>query len=652
MSPLTVSQFLDPETISFDLAIFDEASQVRTEDAVGAIYRCRELVLCGDNRQLPPTNFFEQGMSEEFDEDAEDAFDIFESVLDECAALGMTQGWLKWHYRSRHESLIAFSNNQFYNNRLVTFPCAIDKDPQLGVQFVFVPDGIYDRGGARNNVQEAKKVVELVMDHFQHFPGKSLGVVAFSIAQANTIEDIIEQQRKEHPELENHFKEDPLEGFFVKNLESVQGHERDVLVFSIGYARDQQGRLTMHFGPLNHEGGERRLNVAVTRAREKVIVVSSIQAADFDLSAKLPPGVLELQRYLDYAERGKEALNIEASILGEYESPLEADVASEIRAFGYNLVPQVGCSYYRIDIGVLNPTQPGHFILGVECDGATYHSSYTARDRDRLRQEVLEKLGWKIHRIWSPDWVTRRETEVRRLREAIEQARSLSPAKTQERALQQPDSTEKSVTTQVNLKLITQSHSDSSDPSTRWAIPYKICKLRIRPQFGVEFHDPSSTRVLAQMLQEVTNVEGPVHIDIAASRLADAWGLRRVGERMMIAIGQALVRLTSVRRQGDFLWPSNPEFKLKVRRPDSSDPSTVRDIEQIPIEEIELAFINILYDALSLPRDSLLTQVAKIFGFERMGDKIQIELGKVLDGLMYGGRIVDKGGRLSLGVTS
>jgi len=645
MSPLTVSQFLDPAQITFDLVIFDEASQVRSEDAVGSIYRGRQIVVCGDNKQLPPTAFFDLAMSDEFDEDAEEPFDIFDSILDECIALGMPDGWLRWHYRSRHESLIAFSNRQFYDNRLVTFPSSVDEDPRLGIKFVYVPDGIYDRGGKRDNVREAEKVVELVANHFRQYPEKSLGIVAFSIAQANTIEDHIERFRKENQEFESFFTEDRLEGFFVKNLENVQGDERDVLIFSVGYAKDQQGRLTMHFGPVNKEGGERRLNVAVTRAREKVIVVSSIRASDLDLSATQAPGVLQFYKYLDYAERGREALDIGFPRLDEYGSPLEAEVAAEIRALGYEVVPQVGCSGYRIDMGVLDPARPGRFILGVECDGATYHSSYTARDRDRLRQEVLEKLGWRIHRVWAPDFVTRRDTEVRRLREAIEQARMPSIT-TQTETPKKEDEAFEPLVTKVN----TPSPNNFGD-FISWAIPYKACIPRMRFPRRLDFYDARAIGILTQMLQEVVNVEGPVHIEIAAQRLAQAWGLRRAGSRMMAAVHNAcryLVRSGGLKMHENFLWPVNITFQLKVRRPNPDQPATERSIQYIPQEEIELAFVNVLREALSSPRDALLTQVARIFGFERMSQQIQTSLEENLSQLIQHGRIVDKGGRLSV----
>lgn len=434
MSPLSVSQYLHPEVFKFDLIIFDEASQIFTEDAVGAILRGSQIVIAGDRKQLPPTNFFRasEGDDDTYDEeDDEQSSANYESVLDECSVILpiIPNPFLKWHYRSRHESLIAFSNCNFYQNKLVTFPSAEFNGKDCGVNFIHVPDGIYDRGGKRNNIQEAIKVVETVFEHFKLYPEKSLGVVAFSQTQMETIDDEIELYLKKYPEFKDFFKEHRLEGFFVKNLENVQGDERDVIIFSIGYGRDKDGRIMMNFGPINKPGGEKRLNVAVTRAREKVVVISSIKAVDIDLKRTSAEGVRQLYYYLDYAERGESALNLRTSFQeGESESPFETSVANEVKNLGYNVVHQVGCSGYRIDIGVIDPSQPGRFLLGVECDGATYHSAATARDRDRLRQEILENLGWNIYRIWSPDWMNKKDGEIRRLKEALEKAKK-SPIK-------------------------------------------------------------------------------------------------------------------------------------------------------------------------------------------------------------------------------
>lgn len=378
MSPISVSQFLNPERLHFDLVIFDEASQICPEDAVGSVYRGKQLIVAGDDQQLPPTAFFQQAMAEEYDwEDISDEeFAVFDSILKECSSIGLPARMLRWHYRSKHESLIAFSNRQFYESKLITFPSAWAKYEHLGIKFVYVPDGVYDRGGKRDNRREAEVVTDLVFEHFARYPEKTLGVVAFSISQMTAIEDEVEQRVRSKQEFERFFKDGRLEGFFVKNLENVQGDERDVMIFSIGYGKDQQRRSTMNFGPLNKPGGERRLNVAVTRAREKVMLVSSIRAADIDLSKTQAPGVLQLYRYLDYAERGEAALELTHPQGGEPESDLESDVAGEIRRLGYDVVHQIGCSGYRIDLGVVDPAEPGRFLLGVECDGATYHSAY------------------------------------------------------------------------------------------------------------------------------------------------------------------------------------------------------------------------------------------------------------------------------------
>ena len=283
MSPISVSQFLPPDS-KFDLVLFDEASQLVPEDAIGAIYRGKTLVVAGDNKQLPPTSFFQKNLIDDVDWDelSDDDIEVFDSILDECLGIGLPVKTLRWHYRSKHEELIAFSNHRFYDDTMITFPAAKNQTDSLGVKLVHVADGIYDRGGKRNNLNEAEKVADLVFEHFKNYPKKTLGVVTFSIAQMDAVEEAIERRLKEQPDFEQFFKEDRLEGFFVKNLENVQGDERDVIFFSVGYGYDQQGQMTMNFGPLNKPGGERRLNVAVTRAREKVVLITSIKGSDID----------------------------------------------------------------------------------------------------------------------------------------------------------------------------------------------------------------------------------------------------------------------------------------------------------------------------------------------------------------------------------
>ncbi len=427
MSPLAVSQYVDPNVIHFDALIFDEASQLRTEDVVSAIIRSDQVIVIGDRKQLPPTSFFSTGESEEeIDDDHDDA--SYESILDECSNF-MFSYMLKWHYRSRDERLIAFSNRHFYDSQLVTFPNPIS-NPDLGICFEYVPDGVYDRGGRRDNQREARVVAQLALDHVQRISDQSLGIIAFSEAQADAIQEQIEILGKDNPNLEEFCRDDSSQ-FFLKALENVQGDERDVILLSVGYARDAQGKLSLNFGPLNKQGGERRLNVAITRAKSKITLVSSIRAGDIDLTRTQSEGVRVLRDYLEYAASGGERLQGN-SYTGDlhFDSPFEEDVYYTLSQHPflqeeYTIRTQVGCSGYRIDLAIAHNNYPGQFLLGIECDGASYHSSPTARDRDRLRQQVLERLGWKIHRIWSTNWFRNKPNQVNLLVENIKKIQQM-----------------------------------------------------------------------------------------------------------------------------------------------------------------------------------------------------------------------------------
>jgi very-short-patch-repair endonuclease len=436
MSPLSVSQFVETGAQLFDLVIFDEASQVCAEDAICAILRGKQLIVVGDSKQLPPTRFFTKTLADEDDEDDDKESgeeraerERVESILDECQGSGFLSRSLRWHYRSRHESLIAFSNHHFYHDDLITFPSP-DARHEDGIRFVHVKDGVYDRSRSRTNRREAERVVDLVTASLREQPDLSVGVVALSEAQQRAIRDVIEGRLRSSPDLQawqQELLEENPAGFFVKNLESVQGDERDVIILSIGYGPDASGNIYQNFGPVNRKGGERRLNVAVTRARHQLIVVASMHATDLP-SELASPGARTLRAYLEYAEHGPSVLRDQSLAASsqagarsepEFESPFEQDVYDALVARGLNLDTQVGCSDYRIDLAVRDPQRPGKYLLGIECDGRAYHSSHTARDRDRLRQRHLEKMGWRIHRIWSSDWWNNRDGEVVRVLNAL-----------------------------------------------------------------------------------------------------------------------------------------------------------------------------------------------------------------------------------------
>lgn len=424
MSPLSVAQYLDAAHPKFDMVIFDEASQIHVWDAVGAIARGKQVIVVGDPKQLPPSNFFERTAGDDPGDDVSEEAppQDLDSILEECMGVGMAQLSLDFHYRSKSESLIDFSNKRYYDGRLITFPAPEVKDD--AVKLVSV-GGVYDRGATRTNRAEADRIVTRVVDHFmQDDPVKrkeTMCVITLNQPQMRLIDQLIQQEMIKRPLLEERMKEHGSEDFFVKNLENAQGLERDVVIFSITYGRDQAGRLPMNFGPINQEGGHRRLNVAVTRARIGVEVYTSIRADEIDLSKTRSRGVADLKAYLDYAARGARALAEESLPTGrEPDSPFEREVIKVLRDANWQVHPQVGCSGFRIDMAVVDRNQPGRYLLGIECDGATYHSQATARDRDRLRQSILEGLGWRLHRIWSTDWWGNRVATAGRVLEVVE----------------------------------------------------------------------------------------------------------------------------------------------------------------------------------------------------------------------------------------
>lgn len=405
MSPLSVAQYLPPDQALFDVVIFDEASQITVWDAVGSIARGRQVIVAGDPKQMPPTNFFARS-----DDDPDGDVDIegdLESILDEMLGANIPEQTLNLHYRSRKESLIAFSNARYYDNQLITFPSPNIAD--RGICLVR-PDGFYTRGKARHNEGETKAIVAEILKRLTHSdPGirdLSIGVVTFNSEQQTLIENLLDNARAKQPEIEWAFsREAGKEPVFVKNLETVQGDERDVILFSVTYGPDQSGHVTMNFGPLNREGGERRLNVAMTRARSEMIVFSTLHPNQIDLSRTQAKAVTDLKHFLEYAENGQSAL--QSAVFGsngDFDSPFEEAVARELNRKGWQVHPQVGVSAYRIDLGIVHPDEPGRYLAGVECDGAMYHSSAFARERDKIRQGMLENLGWTLFRIWSTDW--------------------------------------------------------------------------------------------------------------------------------------------------------------------------------------------------------------------------------------------------------
>ena len=441
MSPLSIAQYLDPtnEELQFDVVIFDEASQVKPEDALGAFMRGKTAVVMGDTQQLPPTSFFDQMSDAESDEEEATSLDM-ESILHLCK-LSFPVKMLKWHYRSRHESLITVSNREFYDDDLLVYPSPSHNDPELGLKFHYNPNTAYHRGSSSANPLEAEDVAEEIFNHFEKYGDtKSLGVGTFSVAQKNAILEALEVKRKERPEFEPLFSENKEERFFVKNLETIQGDERDVILISVGYGYDEDRKMSLNFGPLNQDGGERRLNVLITRAREKCVVFSNFKAYDMKLTANPPYGVKSLREFLEYAEN----LTLGTQQGGEYTNePFEDAIASYLEENGYTVDRQIGCAGFRVDLAIVDDENPGKYILGITTDGKMYSSSKVARDRDRLREQVLKGLGWKLYHLWSTDWYRNRDLGRKKLLEFVEKSIRQTRAEEKRRSEKEKELAEK-----------------------------------------------------------------------------------------------------------------------------------------------------------------------------------------------------------------
>mgnify|MGYP002141832452 CR=1 FL=1 len=614
MSPLAVSQYI-PADMKFDVVIFDEASQVTPADAINCVYRGHSLIAAGDQKQLPPMSFFaSSGLDDESQE--EDAAADYDSVLDLMKASGSFNSMtLNWHYRSRHEHLIAFSNASFYGSRLITFPGATAESEDLGVKF-FKVKGVYRRSRTADNPIEADEVANRVIHHFDTRRGQSLGVVAFSTAQRDAIENAILVARKSRPDLDQYFESSRQNGFFVNSLEAVQGDERDVIIFSIGYGPDESGKIYKNFGPLSRAGGERRLNVAITRARKLVEIVSSMSASE--MGEVDNEGARHLRKYLDFAERGPAAIQME---LGESglgpDSPFEESVISAIKSWGYDVQPQVGVAGYRIDIGVLHPNHPGAYILGVECDGAMYHSSKTARDRDRLRHEILEGLGWKIHHIWGTSWYRHRDRELKNLKDLLEQRAGMQVSG--RLTLASSNASQEQINVEFEPNLVADIMS--------WTVDYETSKPK-KLSKGIDLSDYRSIPALSDFVRQVVSVEQPIHVDLLSKRLREQTGIAKVSGQIGENLAEAIAK-AKISRAGEFLWLSKSR-KTHVRR---SGLHTERDIKMIAPEELEAAIHGIVGDSTGVTRKELTTILLQVFGWKRTGVQIESEISKRLESM-------------------
>lgn len=650
MSPQTVAQLLDNAETKFDVVIFDEASQLPTEEAVGAVLRGNQLVVVGDPKQLPPTNFFavQSGtVNAPIGEDGVPLYEDSQSILEEVAGAGVPNCRLKWHYRSAHESLITFSNVQFYEADLYTFPSVETDNYNTGLHFEFVENGVYEGKGL--NLIEARRVADAVVEHAKTKPDETLGVGTFNQRQQMAILDELEIRRRNDSSIEPFFDRSRSEPFFVKNLENIQGDERDAIFLSVTYAKASDGRLRYNFGPLNGENGWRRLNVLTTRAKKLMRVYSSIRGEDINPASTTSRGAQLLRDFLIYAEH-KRLDSPALSALADTESPFEREVLQELTTRGIKLVPQVGVCGYRIDFGVLDTEVQGRFICGIECDGASYHSSETARDRDRLRQQVLEGRGWEIHRLWSTDWFKDRAGQIERLLGLIDESRRRAKSEA-------ADKTERRKSAELEqAKQIQEFFGEVGENEIESLFDNLAAKNYVRPQAEVyrfaTFQNfvPSQgllempTNQLANIISHIVNIESPIHFDDLAKRTASVWGQKN-GSRMSNRIAE-VVRLLSqsnlLELRGEFVWKPNGELKMRSRN------GTNIPAERIAPEEIQAVILAVLGAASGgFMRQELVNEVRAVFGFNRTGAALQQTIDNAIENLLAKSTI----GEGSLGIS-
>lgn len=614
MSPMSIATYVPPDSVEFHLVVFDEASQVKPVDGFGALLRGKQAVVVGDSKQLPPTNFFDSLLQgdDDMEEDLESAGDM-ESILSLFLGKGAPERMLRWHYRSRHHSLIAVSNNEFYENQLVVFPSPGLNPHARGLRLRYLPHTLYDRGKTRTNPEEAKAVAEAVMAHAREFPDITLGVVAFSVAQRDAIEFQLERLRRLDESCEPFFATAQHEPFFIKNLENVQGDERDVIFISIGYGRADAGYMTMNFGPLNRDGGERRLNVLISRSRLAMEVFCNFTSADLDLGRSNARAIVALKNFLAYAETG--VLETPYTSGHEPESAFEQAVLRALAGRGYQVDPQVGTAGFFIDIGVRHPERPGIYVIGIECDGATYHSSRSARDRDRLRQEILEGLGWRLHRIWSTDWYRNPKVELDRAAAAIERARALRYHETSTVPSAPPSEVNAGITRAAESRHELISNVTSYPPYTKVQFHLRV------DGFELYEADPES---LIESIDRVVVAESPIHKIEVMHRITEAAGLRRTGHRIQSTLQTAINlagRRGRVRVVGDFLW--DPGMKEPPVRDRSGLEPNAKRLELVAPEEIRAALLAEIRKGFSMSIENAISSAASVLGFQRVTTQAQ-----------------------------
>ncbi|WP_028504854.1 DUF4011 domain-containing protein [Ruminococcus sp. FC2018] len=634
MSPISVAQYIDPKFPRFDLVVFDEASQMPTSEAVGAIARGDNVIVVGDPKQLPPTTFFDVNRFDEENEEAED----LESVLDDCLALSMPSKHLLWHYRSRHESLIAYSNAKYYDNKLLTFPSPDDRVSK--VSWVHL-EGYYDKGSSKQNKAEAQAIVDEIVRRLkdEKLRCESIGVVTFSVVQQVLIDDMLSDRLREEPKLEE-YADSMYEPILIKNLENVQGDERDVILFSVGYGPDKDGKVSMNFGPVNRDGGWRRLNVAISRARKQMIVYSVIRPEQIDLSRTRSEGVEGLKGFIEFAARGQSALPVRLGQQSACENGFVKLVADEIEKMGYKTKTNIGCSEYKIDIGVISPDNEEEYFMGISCMGDSNLEKTTARDRSVLQPSVLKGLGWRMYNVNILDWYDNKDKVLEKLKAQIETDLALYREPTPE----QPEP--------QKAKALEFEKEESVSVSDKCPAFEEIAlKKEGKPS---EFVKPGSEEKAVQQISQVINAMAPVSSRHTMKIVLAAWGIATPKPEVQKAffgyVNKCGVKVTS-RKNDDgtfdtYYWRADQD-------PDSYDLCRIpkggkgkRSFPDVSPQELTNAMLLILNDQVSMTHEDLVKECTTLFGFARTADNIDAQMTKAIEYAVESGKMRIENGRL------
>lgn len=629
MSPMSIAQYLDvKKQPKFDLVIFDEASQMPTSEAIGAIARGENVIVVGDPKQMPPTSFFGTSTDDEENPDLND----LESILEDCLALSIPSSHLQYHYRSKHESLISFSNSQYYDSKLVTFP---SPDNRVSKVTLVKVDGHYDKGKSRQNKAEAKAVVDEVVSILGNaeLSKRSVGIVTFSSTQQSLIDDMLTDLFAKNPQLEA-VANSTGEPLFVKNLENVQGDERDIILFSVGYGPDESGHVSMNFGPLNQTGGERRLNVAVSRARYEMKVFSTLTADMIDLNRTGAEGVRGLKEFLAFAQRGTRTLTQgDMATIRNYESLADV-IAAELRKQGYEVDTKVGSSSFRIDVAVVDPADKGRYLLGILCDGDSYFNSQTARDREISQPGILHMLGWKLVKVWSVDWWNNKQNVIQIIANAVEEAKNGTIRNVEAKTVQA-----------VRLEAA-EPGAEASEAGGVAKTDYKVCEITSEANPD-GLYDAARTGQIVEQMRAILQAEAPVTENYLQHRIATAWGVTRLTSRADARMKE-LLRLAALHTVANakqtVVWNTAEEADSFACFRTPSD----RDSVDIPVDEFACVMRYIVARQVALPADDLKKQASLQMGFARMGTQLDGLLTEALSQLRQKGLLVDDGGRLRL----